>query len=244
MRRRGVRAAIGLGILLAAAACPIPGDGELAEETRTIDAAIDRLEVLDGFVVDVTLDPDRGPGAEVTVRGDRNLLETFYTEVHSGSALSIALKPTQESHPVAPRSASVVTRDLTTLYVGEDASLTVATLVGPGIGLRAADDGIADLTLGDPATLAAEGLGRASITLRGALQDLEVTTQDAASVAAGELVAARIHVDLGGTGEVVLCPTESLTGTVRGPAVVTVACEPAFVDLEVVGDGVVQGPGA
>src|SRR5690606_3981122 len=136
-----------------------------------------------------------------------------------------------------PRSASVVTRALSGLYAGEAAILSVATLEGPGIELRARDDAAVDLTLADDAALAVDGREAAAITLQGAAADLEITLVDAAVVDAGDLVAARVRVDLGGAGDVVVCPLESLTGTITGPSTLYVACEPAFVDLEIQGEG-------
>lgn len=217
--------------LLLALACRVPGDGYVGEEARTIDAPIDRLEVLDGFLVDVTLDPGRGEGADLVVRGDQNLLDTFTTELHGGTILSIGDQPIGETRPAALRSVHVVTRALVGLFAGEDSTLRAATLAGPRIDLRARDEATLEATVSAVADLRVDGLGEAVITLDGSADDLRITTRDAVRVDAGDLVARRVCVDLAGAGEVVVCATEALSGRITGSVILDLACEPAAVDL-------------
>ena len=225
----------GLG-LLCAGGCPIVGDGDLTRETRTIDDPIRRVEVFDGLVVDVVLDPDLGEGATLEVRGDANLIVRIITELHSTDVLGLGLTATSETRPSTAPEVRVATGSVDEAYVSGASALTIQGLVGGGLALDGRDRSTIE-AVGTLATLDADLRGESALTLEGTVVEVALVTADAATVNGNDLIAGDLTLEHGSSEHVRLCASGTIRGTMTGAGDLILLCAPAALEVDVIGDG-------
>ncbi len=229
--------AFGLGVLCAGG-CPIVGDGDLTRESRTIDDPIRRIEVFDGLVVDVALDPDLVQGASLEVLGDANLIDRIITELHSTDVLGLGLTATSETRPSTAPEVRVATANVEEAYVSGASSLTIQGLVSGGLALDGRDQSTID-AVGALATLDADLRGDSALTLDGTIMTVALVTADAATVNGNDLVAGDVTLEHGSSAHVRLCANGTIRGTMTGTGDLILLCAPAALEVDVLGDGLI-----
>ncbi len=237
--------ALGLGLLVAGG-CPIVGDGDLVQETRTLDDPIHHLEVFDGVAASVTFDAALGDSATLEVLGDSNLLDRIITELHSSDVLGLGLSATAETRPSTSPVIDVRIAALHGAYVGGPSSLTIADVDG-----ESSDQGGLTLVGRDRATIDATGSldaldadlgGDSSLSLAGQVAALTLRTGDAARVDASALIADDVELGHGSSGDVQLCATGTIRGTMSGAGDLVLLCQPGAIEVERLGEGRVLPP--
>lgn len=235
----GPRVAALVALALASPGCPIPGDGELGEETREV-AAFEGLEVFDDFTVAVAVDAGGAMTPTVTLRGDANLVPFVYSEVHSGTHLSLAFKPTQEVAPTTPPEVEVTTATLTSLYVEDASRVSVAGASGD-LTLKVVGEASAEVE-GALGAVEARAEGAGSLVLRGTGASLVVAQRGLGTIDGGALaVAGDAEVTIDGGGDVIVCASGEVRGEIPRGRLVLV-CPPARIVVEVGVMGSLEGP--
>ncbi|MCB9565735.1 MAG: DUF2807 domain-containing protein [Myxococcales bacterium] len=225
-----------LALVAAALACPVVGDGEPASEARTIEEAIDAIEVFDAIAVDVTLDAGAGEATAIEVSADQNLLGLVATELHSESVLSLAMWPTVESRPKTPVHAAVTTRALARVFATHTSVVAIDGVDAPSFELKGRGD--ATLRASGSASEASVDAGdRATVELVGAFEVLTLRSSGAGHLVVGDAAALDLVVDLGSSEDVRACATGTVSGTLHGAGSLILTCTPGSLDVEVNGEG-------
>jgi len=230
---------LGLG-LLCVGACPIVGDGELTSETRTIDDPIRRIEVFDGLAVDVAVDPELALGATLEVRGDANLIDRIITELHSTDVLGLGLTATSETRPSTAPEVRVATSSVDEAYVSAS-TLTIQGLIGGELTLDGREGSTIE-ALGTLEAIHADLQDDSALTLEGAVATLALVTADAATVDASALTAGDLTLEHDSSGNVRLCASGTIRGTLTGAGDLVLLCAPTSIEVDVLGDGSIVEP--
>jgi hypothetical protein len=82
--------------------------------------------------------------------------------------------------------------------------------------------------------------GTGSVDLAGTVETLKVSSAGTGSIAAKELKAATVSMELGGTGEAVVTATKRIDATISGTGAITVYGKPATVNKSITGVGDVE----
>jgi len=195
-------------------ACPIPGDGELAEERRALPD-FERLQVFDGFQVDLEIDPGSAP--EITLRGERNLLPRYQAEPSGEGQLSLSFAANRELRPSIAPAAELRAPALRGLYIEDDAALTLT---------------------GELAHLHLHAADQADVALQGGAASIQIDHRSDGQIDAGQfIIAGDAEILVDGGGRLLLCVHGELRGRVdRGELRLT--CAPTSVRLYVGPSGV------
>ncbi|MCA9659559.1 MAG: DUF2807 domain-containing protein [Myxococcales bacterium] len=221
--------------------CPTVGDGDEASASRTITEAIRALEVFDALEVTVTVDPSAAEGATIDLTGDANLLDLVVSELHSGDVLSLGMWATVETEPTLPMRAELVTPALERVFVGGTAGVVVDGLAGDALELRARDQSALNASVTTPA-LGVDVDHKATVRATGEATVLEVLTAGNADVDASELTVVDAEIHHASAGELRLCASRALRGELSGDGTLVLLCAPTEIDVDVTGDGAIEGP--
>ncbi len=233
--------ALSLAGLLCMSACPRIGDGELGEQTRVISEAVRELEVLDGLQVVVNSDPNAPEGATLVLRTDSNLLDRVITEVHSGDVLGVGIEATSESKPTLGIEIDISTPGLHRIFAAGTSQLELRDHVGELLTVRARDQATIRAA-GESDVLTVEAHQDALIELTGASQSIDLQTADAATIDGSALTVVDAEIRHGSSGEIRLCASGTIRGEVRGQGSLVLLCPPTSLEVEVLGEGGIQGP--
>ncbi len=192
---------------------PVAGEGDVATETRTVDA-FTHLSAGSGINVVVS----EGAPQSVTVSAQRNLLPIVRTEVADGQLVISAKAP-----------GFTTTQPVTVTVLAP--RLESMTLSGGSGGELDAAGGDLALDLSGGATL--EGRGRADT--------LHLTGSSGSTANLTGLAAADAVLDLSGGATAHLSVSNAVTGTASGGATVDLGTKPATVDVTTSGGATIRG---
>ncbi len=112
-------------------------------------------------------------------------------------------------------------------------------------------DGGLSLVGRDQATIDAKGSlsaldadfgGDSELTLEGQLETLTLRTGDAASVDASALITGDVDLEHGSSGDVRLCATGTVRGTMTGAGDLVLLCDAGAIEVERLAEGIVLAP--
>jgi hypothetical protein len=223
-RARGLfLAVIGLALAAPLAGCgdvaiapeptPLPGAGEVVSETRDV-GAIERISI----AAPITVVVRTGEPGSVTVSAQANILPLVVTEVRDGQLVVNAPPPGYTT--TEPVTLTVIAPVIASVTVSGGAT-GILEIVGDA--LRVDLSGEAEF----------DGLGR--------VDALTLTMSSDARAAFAELLVGSAVVALSGGAAAELAVTGSLTGDASEGATITLASQPATVDVTVGSGGSVQG---
>ena len=227
--------------LLCMGACPRIGDGELGEQTRVISGPVRALEVLDDLQVVVTSDPNASEGATLVLRTDSNLLDRVITERHSDDVLGVGIEATSESKPTLGIDIDISTPGLERIFAADNSRLELRDHEGELLTVRARDQATIR-AVGKSDFLAIDGLQDTSIELAGSAQEIDLKTVDAATIDASALTVVDAEISHESSGEVRLCASGTIRGTMRGQGSLVLLCPPSSLEVEVLGEGSILWP--
>jgi hypothetical protein len=192
---------------------PVPAAGEVVTETRDV-GTIERISV----AAPIELVIRTGEPGSVTVSGPADILPLVVTEARDGQLIVNVASPGYTT--TEPVTLTVVAPQISSVTVSGGASGQLEVVGGA---LRADLSGAARL----------EGLGR--------LDDLTLTASSDARAAFAELIVGDAEIALSGGSAAELTVEGALTGDASGGATVTLASQPAAVNVTVSSGGSVQG---
>jgi hypothetical protein len=194
-------------------ATPVTGDGNLTTEDRT---AGDFTRISVGAPMTVTV--RQGPGTEVTLEAQQNLLPLIKTEVLDGQLVVNIAPP------------GVVTKEPIKL-----------TITAPAIQSLAVSGGAKGFLESMAQTLNLDAAGGASITVIGQARDLTLATSAGSHAELGELVAQDAKVTMSDGSAATVNATSSVTGTASGGSTLVLTQKPATVSVNTTGGATIQG---
>ena len=156
-------------------------------------------------------------------------------------ALAVSACSTAEATPSAPPSTEARKVEAfhglnLTAVVGVEVAITMPDLTSIDI------SGVASVHAARLATKALDVMisGTGSVDLAGTVETLKVSSAGTGSIAAKELKAATVSMELGGTGEAVVTATKRIDATISGTGAITVYGKPATVNKSITGVGDVE----
>jgi hypothetical protein len=192
---------------------PVPGAGEVVTETRDV-GTIERISV----AAPITVVLRTGEPGSVTVSAQANIQPLVNTEVKDGQLIVNVSSPGYET--TEPVTLTVVAPAITSVTVSGGATGVIEAVADA---LRVDLSGESEL----------DGLGRVGT--------LTLTMSSDARAAFAELIVGSAVVALSGGAAAELTVVDSLTGDASEGATVTLASQPAVVDVAVSSGGSVQG---
>ena len=192
--------AVSLSVAFSAGCGTTDGNYQLATETRTVSP----FTLVDAnYGVEVTLKVDSAQTGDVSldVSAESNLLNAVITSV-ANDKLSVGVDGSVEAH--LPITVVGTVSDIS----GGQAH-NGATIVLEGI---------------DGETLALGSQDGATLTARGSVDSLSVTSTDGASIICGDLTATTAEVALNNGASATVCVSGQVTGSVDNGAGLTVLC--------------------
>jgi hypothetical protein len=192
---------------------PVPGSGDVVTEARDV-GTIERISV----AAPITVVLRTGEPGSVTVSAQANIQPLVNTEVKDGQLIVNVSSPGYET--TEPVTLTVVAPAITSVTVSGGATGVIEAVADA---LRVDLSGESEL----------DGLGRVGT--------LTLTMSSDARAAFAELIAESAVVALSGGAAAELTVVDSLTGDASEGATVTLASQPAVVDVAVSSGGSVQG---
>lgn len=239
-RPTNLRGALALPLLVALAAqlagCgeAIPGDGDAADDPRSVDSF---TQVANATMLEVQVAV--GDESRAVVSCDRNLLEHIETSVDGGT-LHIKTRKGANIKPQGRCAVDVSTPTLEGLRNSGSGSLStrgpapaLASVQASGSG-KVAAEGIA------AASVTVKGSGSGSITVAGETAEVSLSATGSGSLDAAALRSKSAEASVSGSGSVTLHASESVRARTSGSGNVTVHGAPAERDVKSSGSGEVR----
>ncbi|HEY6038116.1 MAG TPA: head GIN domain-containing protein [Kofleriaceae bacterium] len=206
-----------LAVLALVAGCQLFGGGERGSgtpktEQRTV-AAFSKLQVDGAMHADVTV----GPGQVVELAGDDNIVPLIATDV-GGDELRVG--PKRSVSPKLDLTARIVTPKLAAVGVSGSVDTVVRGISSAAFAIRTS------------------GSGR--VAASGAAKRVEIHVSGSSSIAAFDLRAEDVSVDISGSADVDVYATGVLDVHVSGSARVRYAGTPREIHKDISGSGTVE----
>lgn len=197
-----------------ALACTLTGDGVPGSETRSLPV-FDAVEVFDGFAVTLAVDPSiAAESITLELSGDANALGRLFAAVHGVDTLSLGVDPNHLTELRLVPAASARVPALRRVYAEDASALELSGARGTlAIELHEA----ATLTVTGEEAVAVEVIAddETALSLVGRGPTLGIVAAGQATVDARGFAAASVRVEHAGTGEILVCATETIV--LRGP---------------------------
>jgi len=200
MTQRITLLALGLAAAFSAACGTTDGNYQLATETRTV-SPFTLVDANYGVAVTLTMDPAQTGDVSLDVSAESNLLSSVATNV-ANDKLSVSVSDTVEAH--LPITVVGTVNDISDAQAHNGAAIVLEEV--------------------DRETLTVGSQDGASLTAKGSVDSLTVTSADGASIVCGDLTATTAEVGLNNGASAIVCVSGQVTGSVDNGATLTVLC--------------------
>jgi hypothetical protein len=188
------------------------GSGTLATETRDV-GKFSKIEIEGSPDLDVVI----GSNTVVSVAADDNVLPLIETRVEGDS---LRIRSTKSYSSTLGVKVHIITPALDAISSSGSGSISANGLAARAFGLTIS--------------------GSSAATLKGTAESFDLSVFGSGDVQAGELIAKDVNVNISGSADAVVHATQSLNASVAGSGDVTYLGNPANVQRNVAGSGIIK----
>ncbi|HEX5164284.1 MAG TPA: head GIN domain-containing protein [Thermomicrobiales bacterium] len=216
----------------------VTGSGNVTSETRPL---ADWTAV--ALACPGTLDLQIGPNQGITIEAEDNILPLIETRV-DGGGLQIRFQPAAQSiRPTQPIRFRAATPAIDGLAVSGSGSIHAPAIEGATLTLGTSGSGSIDVASASTGALDARISGSGSVTVRGDTRDCDVRVSGSGDLNARDLACHRAHVNVSGSGSVMLRVEREIEGRISGSGSIVYSGQPVT-SIRTSGSGrAVQMPG-